>query len=171
MLLAEVELGKGNVGAAMHHAKQALRSNSEHVGALEVLAKAQWQMSRCDELLLTLSRLIELNPYEPGYHVLLAGAYQSLGLCGEAVRAYLRAVDLGVPRTEEMDAMIQDLRNWQASLVQDLMQSDPVFKAAYDQDPAKACLAKGFDFAVPTEQSEMLIQERQSRAVVSIRKS
>ena len=82
MMLAEMELASGNPAGAMRHARSVLSMDCDHVGALETLAKAQWQTSTCDELLITLSRLIELNPYEPGYQVLLAGAYQSLGLCG-----------------------------------------------------------------------------------------
>ncbi len=171
MTYAEVELVSGNANAAIEIAKQTLKSDPSHVGALEILAKAQWQASQCDELLLTLKKLIELNPYEPGYHSLLAGAYQSLGLCGEAVKAYLRAVDLGFPKSAEMDAMIEELREWQGALVAGLLATDPVFKVAYQQDPARACTDRGFDFAIPPETTEHLIQERESRAVVYARPS
>lgn len=171
MKLAENELAKGNLSRAIGYAKAAIRVDNDHVGALEILAKAQWQASLCNELLLTLGRLIELNPYEPGYHSLLANAYQSLGFCGEAVRAYQRAIDLGVPKSDEMESMIEDLRVWQGSLVSDLMATDAVFQAAYAQDPFKACAAKGFDFAIPAEAADLIVQERQSRAVVSLRRS
>src|SRR5688572_26725029 len=70
MMYAEMEMVAGNVGSAIEFAKQTLKSDPGHVGALEILAKAQWQASQCDELLLTLRKLIELNPYEPGYHSL-----------------------------------------------------------------------------------------------------
>lgn len=166
---AEMELVSGNVGNAIEFARQTLKDDPSHVGALEVLAKAQWQAGQCDELLLTLKRLIELNPYEPGYHSLLAGAYQSLGLCGEAVKSYLRAVDLGFPKSAEMDSMIEDLRAWQGKLVIELLATDPVFKAAYSQDPAQACADRGFDFAIPPETTEHLIQERTTRATVFAR--
>jgi hypothetical protein len=121
--------------------------------------------------LLTLRKLIELNPYEPGYHSLQAGAYQSLGLCGEAVKSYLRAVDLGLPKSAEMDAMIEELRSWQGGLVAELLATDPVFKASYQQDAAKACTQRGFDFAIPPETTEHMIRERESRAVVFARPS
>lgn len=171
MMYAEIELVAGNVGNAIEFAKQTLKSDPSHVGALEILAKAQWQASQCDELLLTLRKLIELNPYEPGYHSLQAGAYQSMGLCGEAVKSYLRAVDLGMPKSAEMDAMIEELRAWQGSLVAELIATDRVFKAAYLQDPAKACADRGFDFAIPPETTEHLIRERESRAAVFARPS
>lgn len=171
MMYAEMELVAGNIGNAIDFAKQTLKHDPAHVGALEILAKAQWQASQCDELLLTLKKLIGLNPYEPGYHSLLAGAYQSLGLCGEAVKSYLRAVDLGYPKSSEMDAMIEELRSWQGSLVAELLVTDQVFKAAYLQDAAKACADRGFDFAIPPETTEHLIRERESRAVVFARPS
>lgn len=171
MRYAEMELATGSNRRAIELAKQTLRQDPSHVGALEVLAKAQWQGSQCDELLLTLRKLIELNPYEPGYHSLLAGAYQSLGLCGEAVKAYMRAVDLGMPKSAEMDAMIEELRSWQASLVADLLKTDLMFRASYEQDPAAACAAKGFDFAIAPESTEHILRDRQSRAVVYARPS
>lgn len=171
MIYAEMERIAGKAGTAIELAKEALRSDPNHVGALEVLAKAQWQASQCDEVIHTLRRLIDLNPYEPGYHSLLAGAYQSLGLCGEAVKSYLRAVELGMPKSSDMDAMIEELRAWQGSLVSQLIESDPVFKAAYQQDPVKACAERGFDFAIPPESTELRIRDRESRAVVYARPS
>src|SRR5690348_2308029 len=86
MMHAEMELAAGNANGAAALLRQILASDPNHVGALEILAKAQWQAANCGELLLTLGKLIELNPYEPGYHSLQAGAFQSLGLCGDAVK-------------------------------------------------------------------------------------
>lgn len=171
MMHAELGLVSGNAQSAIKFAKQALKADPSNVGALELLAKAQWQASQCDELLLTLRKLIELNPYEPGYHSLQAAAYQSLGLCGAAVQSYMRAVDLGMPKSAEMDAMIEDLRSWQGGLVAEMLRTDPVFKASYLQDRAKACADYGFDFAIPPETTEHLIRERESRAAVFARPS
>lgn len=171
MMHAELEFVSGNAIKAIEHAKQALLDDPLHVGALEMMAKAQWQASQCDELLLTLRKLIELNPYEPGYHSLQAAAYQSLGLCGEAVRSYMRAVDLGLRKSTEMDHMIEDLRAWQGGLVAELLATDVLFRARYQQDPAKACAEYGFDFAIPAETTEHTIRERESRAVVYARPS
>jgi tetratricopeptide (TPR) repeat protein len=171
MTFAETELATGNLEKAIGLARQVLETDATHVGALEVLAKAQWQTNRFDELLLTLARLVELNPYEPGYHSLQACAYQCLGMCGEAVKSHLRAVDLGYPESEAMVAMVEELRAWQASLVSQLLDSDPVFRAAYQQDPAKACADRGFDFATPPETTEHVIREREFRAVVYDRHS
>lgn len=171
MMFAERELATGNLEKAIVFARQILDSDATHVGALEVLAKAQWQSSRFDELLRTLAKLVELNPYEPGYHSLQACAYQCLGMCGEAVKSHTRAVDLGYPNTEAMDAMVEDLRSWQASLVAQLLESDAVFRAAYQQDPVKACAERGFDFAIEPETTEHVIRERETRAVVFARHS
>ncbi|MBN9502990.1 MAG: hypothetical protein BGO01_21320 [Armatimonadetes bacterium 55-13] len=171
MIHAELGLAAGNAEAAIKFAKEALQADALHVGALELLAKAQWQAGQCDELLSTLRTLIELNPYEPGYHSLQAGAYQSMGLCGSAVESYMRAVDLGMPKSVEMDAMIEDLRRWQGGLVTSLLSTDPVFKASYEQDPARACRERGFNFAIPPETTEHIIRERESRAAVFVRPS
>ena len=131
MIHAELGLAAGNAEAAIKFAKEALQADALHVGALELLAKAQWQAGQCDELLSTLRTLIELNPYEPGYHSLQAGAYQSMGLCGSAVESYMRAVDLGMPKSVEMDAMIEDLRRWQGGLVTSLLSTDPEIGRAH----------------------------------------
>jgi len=171
MMRAELELVQGNAKEAIALARKTLRNDPTHVGTLELLAKAQWQASQCDELLLTLRQLIELNPYEPGYHSLQAAAYQSLGLCGAAVQSYMRAVDLGMPKSSEMDVMLDELRAWQGGLVAELLRTDPVFKASYQQDPAKTCAKYGFDFAVPPETTEHVIRERESRATVFARPS
>ena len=168
---AETDLGTGQGASAVARARQVLRKDPEHVPALETLAKAQWQSADLDDLLATLRKLIALNPYEPGYHSLLAAAYHSKGLCGEAVKAYLRAVELGLPESSEMDALIQELRAWQGSLVMELIQSDRIFRAAYEQDPVKACAERGFDFAVVSETTEEIIQERATRAGLFARPS
>ena len=171
LMRAEMELASGRPGGAIELAQRMLKDDPHHVGALEILAKAQWQIVKCEDLLGTLGRLIELNPYEPGYHSLQAAAYQSLGLCGQAVKSYLRAVDLGMPKSEEMVAMLEDLRAWQGSLVAGLIREDPVFRAAYEQNPALACASRGFDFAIPPETTETIIQDRQVRAMASVRPS
>jgi hypothetical protein len=171
MMFAERELATGNLDQAIAFARRILDKDATHVGALEVLAKAQWQSNLFDELLLTLAKLVELNPYEPGYHSLQACAFQCLGMCGEAVKSHLRAVDLGYPKSEAMETMVEDLRAWQASLVDELLRTNPVFRAAYQQDPAKACADHGFDFAVPPETTEHVIRERETRAVVYARHS
>ena len=171
MTLAERSLATGDLDRAITHARVVLASDATHVGALEVLAKAQWQTNHFDELLRTLTKLVELNPYEPGYHSLQACTYQCLGMCGEAVKSHMRAVDLGHPRSEQMEAMVEELRAWQATLVQQLLETDPVFRAAYQQDTAKACADRGFDFAEPPETTEHVIRERESRAVVYARHS
>jgi len=155
----------------VEEARRILRNDPNHVPALETLAKTQWKSTQLDELLVTLKKLIALNPYEPGYHSLLAGAYQSLGMCGEAVKSYLRAVDLGQPESTEMQALIEELKAWQGSLVADLLRDDPVFRVAYQQNPMRACTDRGFDFAVVSESTEHMIQDRQSRAQAFARPS
>lgn len=131
---------------AIHHAERVLVSEPAHVGALETLAKALWHTGQYDPLLPILRRLIEINPYEPGYYSLLGAVYQSLGQCGAAVRAYARCVDC--PGTEGANARerIAALQEWETGLIADLIASDIVFRAQYAQDPALACSQRGFEF-------------------------
>src|SRR5437868_6340463 len=88
---AELCLKIGQVDRCVAETQSILADDPSHVAALEVLAKALWQAGDCDALLATIDRLLELNPYEPGYHSLRGAALQSTGKLGEAVRAFSRA--------------------------------------------------------------------------------
>src|SRR5580700_1569148 len=85
---AQVAFRAGNLVEAQRLALDLLTEDDSHVGALELLAKAQWQSGVYDELLQTLSRLIRLNPYEPGYHALKGAALQCLGRYDDAIRSF-----------------------------------------------------------------------------------
>jgi tetratricopeptide (TPR) repeat protein len=146
LLRADVLLARNDTCGAIDCANRVLAADGTHVGALETLAKALWQACRLEDLLLTLRRLIELNPYEPGYHALQAAAFQSMGRAGEALKAYSRATELGDVRQDELRETIEELQQWQGSLVAQLIKEDAVFRAEYDQDPAEACRKRGFAF-------------------------
>jgi hypothetical protein len=171
LLRAEVLLARNDTGGAIACVNRVLAVDGTHVGALELLAKALWQACRFGDLLLTLRRLIELNPYEPGYHALQAGAFQSLGRAGEAVKAYSRATQLGDCRKSELRETIEDLQRWQGSLVAQLLKEDPVFKAQYDQDPAEACRKRGFAFVAEERPGEGLLLERDAQGGLFTRPS
>lgn len=137
----ERTLASGNVGVAIDLAKKILRRDKTQIGAWELLAKAQWQAGRCRELLHTMGRLIRLNPYEPGYFALRAAALQSIGRVGNAIRDYARAGD-ACPTAQDS---ITELRDWQSKLISDMLNTDPVFRAHFKQNPEEACKARGFD--------------------------
>lgn len=138
---AENQLAAGRSEDAINIAKTIIGADPHHVGAWEVLARAQWKASRFTDLLDTINRLISLNPYEPGYFALRGAAAQSLGRLGEAIRDFARAGS-ACPTSK---ASIDELRSYQSKLISDLLAMDPVFAAHFAQDPDAACRARGFD--------------------------
>lgn len=139
---AETAMASGDARNASRLARALLRNDPEQIGALELLAKAQWRLADYEGLLGTLAILVRLNPYEPGYLALKGAVHQAQGRIGEALRCFARA-DVDDPSTA--DAIVE-LRAWQETLIADLLQSDPTFRAEYEQDPIGACSARGFDF-------------------------
>jgi len=150
---AEMCLRIGQIDRCLAETQSILADDPEHVGALEVFAKALWQAGDCDTLLTTLDQLIALNPYEPGYHALRGAAQQSLGRLGDAVRSFSRA--------EGSEEAVAELQEWQAELVATLIREDRVFRAQYAQDPAAACVARGFAFIEAAPQTKW-VSERES---------
>ncbi len=122
-------------------AEEVLSMDPQNLAAMEIWAKMLWQTGQMSEVVDATRRLIVLNPYEPGYHVLQASALQCLGRYGEASRAYARAGD-----TPEVQEAIADLNAWQAGLVAALLATDAVFRAHYAQNPSNACSSRGFSF-------------------------
>jgi len=144
---AEVLLQSRDSVEATKLARQILRSDRTHVGALEVLARSEWQRQRFDDVVSTTRRLIRLDPYNPGYHMLRGAAFQCLGMFGEATKAYARANEIGgTPDANRAHQLIAELREWQGSLLSTLLEEDATFRAAYSRDPRAACQSKGFEF-------------------------
>ena len=147
-------------------AEEFLQTDPKHLSALEMLAKSLWQLGHMERVVETTRKLIILNPYEPGYHVLQASALQCLGRYGEASRAYMRAGD--APGAREA---VEELNGWQAGLVADLLATDPVFQAHYAQSPADACAARGFSFLVPSGSTDRWIVSADRKASLYTRPS
>jgi tetratricopeptide (TPR) repeat protein len=117
-----------------------LQEDPEHVGALELLAKALWHGRQFETLMPVIARLVAANPFEPGYHALRGAALQEMGRYGDAV--------LSLERTGASGQLaLAHLQEGQAGLVAALINEDPVFHAHYAQDPEGACKARGFAFA------------------------
>jgi tetratricopeptide (TPR) repeat protein len=134
---------------AAEAAEQVLQTDPNNLAAMEIWAKMLWQTGQIQAVVDATRRLILLNPYEPGYHVLQASALQCLGRYGEAAHAYQRAGD--APGVKDA---IADLNSWQAGLVAEMIANDPVFRAHYAQNPANACAARGFSFLGGTPSPE-----------------
>lgn len=75
--------------------RRILVNNPDHLPALEILARAQWRCRQDLAALETLARLIQLNPYEPGYHYLKGLVLQSGHQFQEARIAYERCLSMG----------------------------------------------------------------------------
>jgi tetratricopeptide (TPR) repeat protein len=136
-----------------------LRQDPTHVGALELLAKAQWQLNRYSTLLETLPVLIRINPYEPGYYMLQANALRNLGRYGESLRSFVRAGE-----TEGAMEAVAELSALQSDLVIHLLSHDPIFKAQYAQDPERACAGRGFEFGSETKIRHQVLANEYSTA-------
>jgi tetratricopeptide (TPR) repeat protein len=159
-------LALGDFDGAAQAAHAVLREDPGHVGALETLVKALWKEGRYPQVLPVIARLVRLNPYEPGYHTLRGAALQCLGRYGEAMRAYRRASSM-----KDAGLALQDLQTWQGELVAELIQSDPVFRAHYAQNPVEACESRGFAFGASAEEESHQLSPAALRAVVSVRPS
>jgi tetratricopeptide (TPR) repeat protein len=144
----ETELENGHYQAALAQARVILRSDPNHLGALELQARAHWRQGDYAQALDALRHLIRLNPYEPGYHFLRAGALQAQGHYGEAVRAYARCLN-GENETlaQSAAAAIRQLEDWQEGVIAELLKEDACFRAEYAQDAMAACRKRGFAFA------------------------
>lgn len=161
---AEAAMRRGDSSAALALLGEVLAEREDHLSALELKARCEWQLGAHEALVGTLKRLILLNPYEPGYHALLGSALQCLGRYGEAARSLERAA--GSPGQEEA---LADLQSWQAGLIAEMIQSDPVFRAHYRQNPHAACAARGFHVAAKASQPMLL--GRTERAALYTRPS
>ncbi|MGV3618650.1 MAG: tetratricopeptide repeat protein [Fimbriimonas sp.] len=162
--LVEMAMRKGDHAQALTTIDRLLAEEPDHLGALELKARCQWQVGEHQALTATLRRLIALNPYEPGYHALLGSALQCLGRYGEAAQSLERAA--GTPGQEET---LSDLRAWQAGLVAEMLQDDPIFRAHYRQDPRAACASRGFHVATTVDRP--LVFGRTERAALYTRPS
>lgn len=164
LLAAERHARLGESEEAIRIAADVLAQDPKHLGALELTARAQWKIGEYESLLATLRQLVATNPYEPGYHALRGSALQCLGRYGEATMAMERAKSL----TGQREALAE-LREWQAGLIADLIDSDPIFRTHYRQDPVAACAQRGFHIAPVTAPSPVL--GRQERAALYTRPS
>ena len=77
---------------ALESCKEVLASDPDHLGALEVMAQAQWFGGFYDDVIRTTSRLLMLNPHEPGYRYTRGMAHMSRGELYRAAEDFRRAI-------------------------------------------------------------------------------
>jgi len=169
----ESSLEAGDYASAIECARTILARDSNHLGGLELLARAHWRSGNFELGLDALRHLIRLNPYEPGYHYLRGGALQALGHYGEAIRAYSRCLESENDTLKTSAAVaIRELERWQEGVIAELLNSDRTFRADYSQDPIAACKRRGFAFcAEEVAASTQLAATREAPAETWIRPS
>jgi len=159
---AEFALASGDTALAARYAESLIAEDAGHLPALEVLAKALWQIGDLPRLTALLEGMIRLNPYEPGYFALIGAAYQSLGRIGSAISAFGRSLELDGGKDTSVAAMLVDLRQFQANLIEGLLADDAAFRGAYRQDPVTACRTRGFEIDAPAVDVQMLAESRKA---------
>jgi len=147
---AEINLSRETWRETTQVCQTVLARDRNHVGALELLAKAQWKGGQAAALIGTLTQLISLNPYEPGYHALKGAAHQSLGDFEIALACYGRAGGCG-----DVTALSVELADAQDRLVRQLAREDHIFRIRYSRDPADACRRAGLTHAAEAHRRPM----------------
>lgn len=148
LVKAEMALDAGNPKRAYTVAAQILHADEAHLPALEVTARALWQISDYRRLRPILDRMIRLNPYEPGYFSLLAAVEQAEGRVGAAIQALNRSIKLSGHSDAVSAAMLSELQNYQTTMIEQLLEEDPAFRIAYRRDPVLAARSRGFEVEV-----------------------
>lgn len=147
----------GDMAGAIERANEALAAEEKHLGALELVVKAYWRTSRLDEALSMLDRLMLLNPYEPGYSYYRGHILQGMGRYGDAIDAMQRCAESDSALAERALSDLQDLHEWQRTLIAEALRNDRAFRLEYARSPEAACLARGFRFA---STKKLRMQER-----------
>ncbi len=124
---------------AKNAAMSVLERDSSHVPAMELLARALWQLKDYSSLTDLVPKMIRQNPYEPGYHALKGSVHFQLGQFSEAMESYERCLQMPSPSEESVRASVAALREYQQMLGLLLLKENQVFRAAYAQDPQAAC--------------------------------
>ena len=135
---AERHRQKSEFSQAMKMIDAVLAEDADHIGAMEVAAKALWSLQNFEALEVLMTRMIHLNPFEPGYHSLRGMALRAMGQYGEAAKE--------LSRDPNAQKALEDLEGFQANLIRDILAQDPAFSAAYAKDPAEALRERGFHF-------------------------
>ncbi|MCD9086077.1 tetratricopeptide repeat protein [Stenotrophomonas sp. SY1] len=91
VMLADAELGEGDVGAGEAAARRALQLHPEHPEALARLGRAHWMQGRYDEAATALQRACQLAPQHPGMALWLGHVLEDANQPEAAAEAYRRA--------------------------------------------------------------------------------
>lgn len=85
-------LRDSNWKAAIQTCQEVLAQDPKHLGALEVMAQAQWFAGDYEGVIESTTQLLHINPSEPGYRYTRGMAYLSKSLVSNARQDFLRAI-------------------------------------------------------------------------------
>lgn len=163
---AQRQFEAGDMSGAIEGCSKTLASEPKHLGAMELIVKALWRTSRLDEALIMLDKLMKINPYEPGYSYYRGHILQGMGRYGDAIDAMQRCADSDSALAEQALADLQDLHEWQKTLIAEALKSDRKFRLEYARDPERACMALGFRFASTRHLRNLARLEATERALI-----
>lgn len=96
--------------------QRTLSTDPDHLGALETLAQAQWFSGQFDAVITTTSRLLRLNPSEPGYRYTRGMAHLSKGSLTQASEDFRTAIaqSNNADFREQVASSLHMLERWMA---------------------------------------------------------
>lgn len=99
---------------ALDSCREVLRHDPDHLGALETMAQAQWLGGEFANVVATTTRLLHLNPHEPGYRYTRGMARMSLGELARAADDFRYAIGQSKdPRFQaQVESSLQALEIW-----------------------------------------------------------
>ncbi len=111
---------------ALDACSRVLRVDPDHVGALEVQAQALWFGGRFSDVVRVTTRLLHLNPYEPGYRYTRGMANLSLGDLAGASVDFQNAIEQSKDASfrAQVSSALEAVLNWMGRAGREDMQ-DP----------------------------------------------
>lgn len=99
---------------ALEKCQRMLSVDPDHLGALETLAQAQWHGGQFNAVIATTSRLLRLNPCEPGYRYTRGMAHLSKGELALAAEDFRMAITMSNNASfkEQVESSLHALERW-----------------------------------------------------------
>lgn len=91
--MAQLMLDSYNWKGTLETCQSVLQDDPDHLGALELKAQALWLGGEYQEVINTTTRLLKLNPHEPGYRYTRGMAYLSQNNLAKAADDFRMAMD------------------------------------------------------------------------------
>lgn len=112
---------------ALKECREVLQRDPDHLGALETMAQALWQGGLYADVITTTTRLLRLNPHEPGYRYTRGMAHLSRGELYRAAEDFRTA--LGQSRDPRFRADVSSALNAVETWLESASESRPGHRA------------------------------------------